>query len=158
MPGIDLEIVTHKLNVCEGVKPVKQKKRNFGPEKDKIIEEEVQKLLDAGFIEECLHPRVAGKCCFGEKIPTWEMEDVYRLKDLPLEKILEKIERSSRLAKWVVELNGLGVKYQPRKVIKGQVLADIFAEWTTQDESEEPIWQLLTDGSSRLVCIGAGLQ
>ena len=51
MPGIDPEIITHKLNVYDGVKLVKQKKRNFGPEKDKIIEEEVQKLLDAGFIE-----------------------------------------------------------------------------------------------------------
>ena len=55
MPGIDPEIVTHKLIIYEGVKPVKQKKRNFGPETDKIIEEEVQKLLDAGFIEECLY-------------------------------------------------------------------------------------------------------
>ena len=34
MPGIDPEIVTHKLNVYDGVKPVKQKKRNFCPEKD----------------------------------------------------------------------------------------------------------------------------
>ena len=51
MSGIDPKIVTHKLNVYDGVKLVKQKKRNFGPEKDKIIEEEVQKLLDAGFIE-----------------------------------------------------------------------------------------------------------
>ena len=47
MPGIDSEIVTHKLNVYEGVKPLKKKMRNFGLEKDKIIEEEVQKLLDA---------------------------------------------------------------------------------------------------------------
>ena len=55
MPGIDPEIITHKLKIFEGVKPVKQKNRNSGPEKDKIIEEEVQKLLDAGFIEECLY-------------------------------------------------------------------------------------------------------
>ena len=56
-----------------------------------------------------------------------------------------------------MELHGLRVKYQPRKAVKGQALADIFVEWTTQDESEEPIWQLLTDGSSRLVGAGAGL-
>ena len=79
------------------------------------------------------------------------------LTNLPLEKSLEKLERSGRLAKWAVELNGLGVKYQPRNAMKGQALADIFVEWTTQDESEEPIWQLLTDGSSRLVGAGAGL-
>ncbi|CAO2822583.1 unnamed protein product, partial [Amaranthus hypochondriacus] len=56
MPDIDPEVVTHKISVYDGVKPKKQKKRNFGAEKDKIIEEEVQKLLDAGFIEECLYP------------------------------------------------------------------------------------------------------
>ena len=56
-----------------------------------------------------------------------------------------------------MEWNGLGFEYEPRKAIKGQALADIFAEWTTQDESEEPIWQLLTDGSSRLVGVGAEL-
>jgi reverse transcriptase-like protein len=35
---------------------MKGSNRNFGVEKDKIIEEEVQKLLDTGFIEECLYP------------------------------------------------------------------------------------------------------
>jgi hypothetical protein len=47
MPGIDPD-VTHKINVYEGVKPVKQKRRNFGTKKDKIIEEEVQKPLMLG--------------------------------------------------------------------------------------------------------------
>ena len=79
------------------------------------------------------------------------------LTDLLLEKSMVKIERSGRLAKWAVEFNGLGVQFQPRRAIKGQALADIFAEWGTQDESEEPIWQLLTDGSSRLIGAGAGL-
>ena len=36
-------------------------------------------------------------------------------------------------------------------------MADIFAEWGTQDENEEPIWQILTDGSSRLIGAGATL-
>ena len=49
-------------------------------------------------------------------------------------------------------------KYQPRKVIKGQALADIFAGCTTREESKEPIWQLLIDGLSRLVGAGAGLE
>ena len=79
------------------------------------------------------------------------------LTDLLLEKSMVKIERSGRLAKWAVEFNGLRVQFQPRRAIKGQALADIFAEWGTQDESEEPIWKLLTDRSSRLVGAGAGL-
>ena len=89
--------------------------------------------------------------------PYFDAHQVVVLTNLPLEKSLEMIERFGRLEKWAVELNGLGVKYQPTKEIKGQALVDIFAEWTTQDESEEPIWQLFTDGSSRLVGTRVGL-
>ena len=89
--------------------------------------------------------------------PYFDAHPVVVLTDLPLEKSIEKIERSGRLAKWAVELNGLGIQFQSRKAIKGQALAAIFVEWETQDKIEEPIWQLLTDGSSRLVGAGAGL-
>ena len=41
MPRINPEVVTYKLNMYEGGKPVKQKKRKFSPQKEKIIEEEV---------------------------------------------------------------------------------------------------------------------
>ena len=68
-----------------------------------------------------------------------------------MERSLEKIERFGKLAKWAVELNGLGVKYQPKKAIKVQALTNFFVEQTTKDESEGPIWQLLIDRSSRLV-------
>ena len=54
--------------------------------------------------------------------------------DLPLEKSLDKIERSGRLAKWAVEMNGYGIKYQARTAIKGQALVDIFAECTHNPE------------------------
>ena len=46
MPGIDLTIITHKLNVIEGSKSVKQKKRSMALENDKVVVEEVQKILD----------------------------------------------------------------------------------------------------------------
>ena len=89
--------------------------------------------------------------------PYFDAHQLVVLTDLPLEKSLDKIERYGGLAKWAVELNGMGIKYQPRKAIKGQALADIFAECTTQEQSKEPIWQLLTDGLSRLIGAGAGL-
>ncbi|KAK3029277.1 hypothetical protein RJ639_039517 [Escallonia herrerae] len=40
MPGIDPEIITHRLNVDPSKKPVKQKKRTFAPERQEKIEEE----------------------------------------------------------------------------------------------------------------------
>ncbi|KAI5314007.1 hypothetical protein L3X38_043183 [Prunus dulcis] len=52
MPGIDLNIICHRLHVNPACKPVAQKRRNFAPERVAIIEAEIDKLLAAGFIEE----------------------------------------------------------------------------------------------------------
>ena len=50
MPGIDLSVITHRLNVHPSFKPVRQKKRVFAPERDNATKEEVQKLTQAKFI------------------------------------------------------------------------------------------------------------
>ncbi|XP_075491166.1 uncharacterized protein LOC142529496 [Primulina tabacum] len=56
----DLEVFTrvaeHKLNILPRSRPVKQKKRHFGPEKDKVIDEQVGELLRAGHIREVQFP------------------------------------------------------------------------------------------------------
>ena len=51
MGGIDPAIMTHRINVSQSFKPVKQK-RSFAPERQKAINEEVGKLLRAGAIRE----------------------------------------------------------------------------------------------------------
>jgi hypothetical protein len=56
MPGIDLNIISHRLNIDPTAKPVKQKKRNFAPERNKALAEEVDKLMDANFIREVHYP------------------------------------------------------------------------------------------------------
>ncbi|KAL0411742.1 UNVERIFIED_CONTAM: Pro-Pol polyprotein [Sesamum latifolium] len=56
LEGIDPKVITHHLNIDPGIKPVKQKKRHFGPEKDKVIQAEVDKLIVAGQIEEIQFP------------------------------------------------------------------------------------------------------
>ncbi|XP_073064069.1 uncharacterized protein [Primulina eburnea] len=71
LSGISPQVAKHKLNVLPRSRPVKQKKRHFGPEKDKIIEEQVVELLRAGHIKEVqfhtwlsnvvLVPKSAGK-------------------------------------------------------------------------------------------------
>ncbi|GKV48228.1 hypothetical protein SLEP1_g55054 [Rubroshorea leprosula] len=50
MPGIPAELTVHKLSTDPTRRPVVQKRRLFGPEKQAAIDEEVQKLLQAGFI------------------------------------------------------------------------------------------------------------
>ncbi|KAI5325335.1 hypothetical protein L3X38_034409 [Prunus dulcis] len=54
IPGIDQNIICHRLHVNPACKPVAQKRRNFAPERVAIIEAEIDKLLAAGFIEELL--------------------------------------------------------------------------------------------------------
>jgi len=56
MPGIPREVAEHSLEIRDGSKPVKQRLRRFDEEKRKIIGEEIQKLLTAGFIKEVHHP------------------------------------------------------------------------------------------------------
>ncbi|CAL9028599.1 unnamed protein product, partial [Prunus brigantina] len=52
MPGIDPQIICHRLHVNPAIKPVAQKRRNFAPERVAIIEAEIDKLLATDFIEE----------------------------------------------------------------------------------------------------------
>ena len=54
--GIDPTIITHRLNVNPSFKPVKQKRRSFALERQKAINEEVDKLLQAGEIREVEYP------------------------------------------------------------------------------------------------------
>ena len=43
--GIYPEVIVHRLNIDPQIKPIKQKKRVFGVERNRIIEEDVNKLL-----------------------------------------------------------------------------------------------------------------
>ena len=56
MGGIDPAVITHKLNVSPSFKPIKQKRRIFAPERQKAINEEVSRLLQAGTIREVEYP------------------------------------------------------------------------------------------------------
>ena len=50
--GVDPTVITHKLNVNPSFKPIKQKRRSFAPKRQKAINEEVGKLLQAKAIRE----------------------------------------------------------------------------------------------------------
>ena len=56
MGGIDPAVITHRLNVSPSFKPIKKKRRSFAPERQKAINEEVGKLLQAGAIREVEYP------------------------------------------------------------------------------------------------------
>ena len=52
MPGIDLSVITHRLNVSPSYKPICQKKIVFASERDNAIKEEVHKLVTTKFVRE----------------------------------------------------------------------------------------------------------
>ncbi|GKE78023.1 reverse transcriptase domain-containing protein, partial [Tanacetum coccineum] len=90
------------------------------------------------------------------------------LTDQPIWYILSKIEKSGRLAKWVVELGEHTITYQPRTSVKGQILSDFLAELPTKESDGDEkvvtngvpakeVWRLFTDGSSNEGGSGAGL-
>ncbi|XP_072071914.1 uncharacterized protein [Arachis hypogaea] len=52
MPSIDPCLICHKLAVYSGSRPIQQKRRKLGSERSQVMEEQVQALLEAGFIRE----------------------------------------------------------------------------------------------------------
>ena len=56
MKGIHPFIVSHRLNVLPIAKPVWQRVRRFHPDRQKVIKDEVDKLLEVGFIREVEYP------------------------------------------------------------------------------------------------------
>lgn len=56
MIGVDPRVTTHKLQVDPNHLPFKQNRRKFAPERNAVINEEVQKLLDNGSVREVNYP------------------------------------------------------------------------------------------------------
>jgi len=52
IPGVNPEIITHRISVYKEARPVAQKKRNHGEEKRLATRVNVEKLLKVGFIRE----------------------------------------------------------------------------------------------------------
>ncbi|GKD04690.1 reverse transcriptase domain-containing protein [Tanacetum coccineum] len=52
MTGVPRHTAEHRLNVREGCSPIRQKKRGQAPERNKAIQEEVEKLVNARIMKE----------------------------------------------------------------------------------------------------------
>ena len=58
------------------------------------------------------------------------------LTQLPLKTILRSANYTGRIAKWGTILGVFDIKYMPRTSVKGQVLADLVAEFTEPEVDE----------------------
>ncbi|KAK4397466.1 hypothetical protein Sango_1583200 [Sesamum angolense] len=81
--GIDPEVIVHRSNVDPKAKLVKQKKRSFRMECNRIIEEEVNKLLKAGYVAEVqytewLSNMVVNACATYQKLVNRMFKDLIR--------------------------------------------------------------------------------
>ena len=84
--------------------------------------------------------------------------------EYPMKQVLHKPETSGRLMKWAIELSEFDIRYKPKTVIKGQVLADFVMEFTSAESAKDAqtttdlcIWKLFIDGASNAQGSEAGL-
>ena len=64
------------------------------------------------------------------KLPhSFEAHTVVVLTQLPLKSVLRSADYTGRIAKWNTVLGAFDIKYMPRTSVKGQVLADLIAEF-----------------------------
>jgi hypothetical protein len=74
MPGVPRELIEHKLPLDPKAKPVKQRLYHFAQDKKDVIEKEIARLLDGGFIKEVDHPDwLANPILVPKKNKNWRM-------------------------------------------------------------------------------------
>ena len=76
MVGIDPIVISHKLNIDPTFKPIKEKRRKFTPERNKVINNEVDNLLKTGKIREVKYPDWLANVMVIQK-KEWEMESLH---------------------------------------------------------------------------------
>ena len=111
------------------------------------------------------------------KLPhCFQVHTMLVLTQLPLKSVLRSVDYIGRVAKWGTILGAFDIKYIPRTSIKGQVLADLVAEFAEYPEEVEmrseklgerlvgvasvqglPPWELYVDGATNQRGSGVGL-
>ncbi|GJT17813.1 reverse transcriptase domain-containing protein [Tanacetum coccineum] len=74
MTGIPRDIAEHRLNVWEGCSPVRQKKKGQAANRNQAIQEEVEKLVEAGIMKEVhYHGRLSNPVMIKKHDDNWKM-------------------------------------------------------------------------------------
>nr|KYP53835.1 hypothetical protein KK1_024409 [Cajanus cajan] len=131
MLGIDADFICHKLAIHKEAKPVTQRKRKVGGERQEAIVVETQKLLNAGFIREVRYTTwLANVVLVKKNSGKWRMcvdytdlnkacpKDSYPLPSIdrldasdptsraPIKQILRKLELAGRMIAWAPKGTG----------------------------------------------------
>nr|CAN82630.1 hypothetical protein VITISV_028132 [Vitis vinifera] len=78
MKGIHPSIASHRLNVFSTARPVRQKIRRFHPDRQKVIRNEIDKLLESGFIRErvCVDYTNLNNACPKDSFPLPRIDQI----------------------------------------------------------------------------------
>ena len=94
-----------------------------------------------------------------QKLPHYfQAHTVVVLTQLPLKSVLRSADYTGRIAKWSMILGAFDIKYMPRSSVKGQILADLIAEFAEpptkivaeeQNMDEKSVGTISVQGPSR---------
>nr|GEW29164.1 hypothetical protein [Tanacetum cinerariifolium] len=163
----------HKLNKYSHIKPIKQKRRGLGPDRNTVACKEVEELIKAGILQRFKNQTwVANPVMVKKSDGGWRMEDGEFLTNAPIKQTLSNLEKSGRVAKWTIELGEHDIEFQERRSTKKEVPKDFLVEMPfekdkkkatgntkTKLKSTKPsnTWKLYTNGSSSSDGSGEGL-
>ena len=93
------------------------------------------------------------------KLPHYfQAHKVVVLTQLPLKAILRSVDYTGRIAKWGTILDAFDIKYMTRTSVKGQVLADLIAEFTEASVENELNEHRMDEKSVGLIAVQESLQ
>ena len=78
--------------------------------------------------------------------------------DKPLQRAMSNLKAVEWMAPWAIKLSEFDIKYHPRIVVKGQVVANFIVEFTNMEgygAEERPQWSIHMEGSSNRQVGGA---
>ncbi|MCI78305.1 maturase K, partial [Trifolium medium] len=75
----------------------------------------------------------------------------------PIKSLLGRPDMAGRMLKWSLELSEFDIRYESRKSLKAQVLADFVAEMTAPSSPSDGAdkWTIFVDGASGPTGAGA---
>ena len=66
----------------------------------------------------------------------FQAHTVFVLTEYPLQSLLKRSNFVGRIAKWGTQLGSFDIRYRPRNAMKGQVLTDFVAEFSSKSDIE----------------------
>ena len=99
-----------------------------------------------------------------QKLPHYfQAHTIYVLIEYLLQSLLKRSDFTRRIAKWGTRLGSFDIRYRPRSLMKGQILTDFVAKFSSKGGKEMvcPIevipWKVFMDGASNALGVRGGI-